>query len=117
MADLQRLIPAKVKAENWSLGQCMAKVSEEYAELIMANRDLARAIDEKKMAERIKGRKLSETSPEAVAVHKASIRRDEEAVDLMLSIRTLLWKAGHSEQSFRDIVKAVNTKNLNRNYI
>ena len=105
MDNMERLTPAIVKARDWKIGQCVAKLSEEYAELLTANKAHIKAI------------KGKAAGPDGMRDYKEAYHNlIEECVDLMTAARTLLWKLGLSEGDFRKVVHDVNLKNKVRGY-
>ena len=105
MDNMERLTPTVIKAKDWKIGHCVAKVSEEYAEVLTANKLHIRAI------------KGKATGPMGIKDYKDAYHNlIEECVDLMTATRTLLWKLGLSEGDFRKAVHDVNLKNKARGY-
>ena len=95
-------------ADNWSIGKCMGKVTEEYAELITANKEKTRLLS-----------KLQSGDDKSKVREDLTIARMElgdEANDLMTAVRTLLWKLGLNDDDFHRAVERINRKNKERGY-
>lgn len=97
------LIPAKERAADWKLGQCVGQITEEYAEFIMANRD------------RVKTLAVHADNNDTANLAKKKLV--EETVDLMTACRTLLWKLGLDDDDVASAVEKVNAKNRARGYL
>ena len=95
-------------ADSWSIGKCMGKVTEEYAELITANKTKTRLLN----------RLYSGDDKSKVREDLTVARMDliDEAIDLMTAVRTLLWKLGLNDDDFHRAVERINRKNKERGY-
>lgn len=98
-----KLIPAKERARDWKLGQCVGQVTEEYAEFIMVNRDRVRALA------------IHADDDDIANLTKRELV--EETIDLMTACRTLLWKLGLDDDDVASAVEKVNAKNRARGYL
>ena len=95
-------------ADSCSIGKCMGKVTEEYAELITANKTKTRLLN----------RLYSGDDKSKVREDLTVARMDliDEAIDLMTAVRTLLWKLGLNDDDFHRAVERINRKNKERGY-
>lgn len=105
---MNEIKPCVLIADNCSIGKCMGKVTEEYAELITANKEKTRLLS----------RLYSGDDKSKVREDLTVARMDliDEAIDLMTAVRTLLWKLGLNDDDFHRAVERVNRKNKERGY-
>jgi hypothetical protein len=101
----ERLLPVTLKAKNWKIGQCVANVSEEYANVIRANHDHIQKLKMKR-AGVISAKEIKDSH------WKTTI----ECINLMTAIRTLLWKMGLTEGDMKKAIHEVNAENKKRGY-
>ena len=105
---MNEIRPCVLIADSWSIGKCMGKVTEEYAELITANKEKTRLLS-----------KLYSGDDKSKVREDLTIARMDlvdEAIDLMTSVRTLLWKLGLNDDDFHRAVERINRKNKERGY-
>ena len=105
---MDELQPVVLLAQDWPIGKCLGKVTEEYSEFILANRNHVRAIN-----------KLYDNDDRKLAnadIDNARHAMILEAIDTMTAIRTLLWKMGVDDDKFKKYVTEVNVKNSDRGY-
>ena len=105
---MNEIRPCVLIADSWSIGKCMGKVTEEYAELITANKTKTRLLN----------RLYSGDDKSKVREDLTVARMDliDEAIDLMTAVRTLLWKLGLNDDDFHRAVERINRKNKERGY-
>ena len=106
---MNEIRPCVLIADNCSIGKCMGKVTEEYAELITANKAKTRLLN----------RLYSGDDKSKVREDLTIARIDlvDEAIDLMTAVRTLLWKLGLNDEDFYKAVERINCKNKERGYL
>ena len=105
---MNEIKPCVLIADSWSIGKCMGKVTEEYAELITANKEKTRLLS-----------KLYSGDDKSKVREDLTIARMDlvdEAIDLMTAVRTLLWKLGLNDDDFHRAVERINRKNKERGY-
>ena len=105
---MNEIRPCVLIADNCSIGKCMGKVTEEYAELITANKEKTRLL-----SKLYSGDDKSKTREDLTVARTDLI---DEAIDLMTAVRTLLWKLGLNDDDFHRAVERVNRKNKERGY-
>ena len=105
---MNEIRPCVLIADNCSIGKCMGKVTEEYAELITANKEKTRLL-----SKLYSGDDKSKTREDLTV---ARIDLVDEAIDLMTAVRTLLWKLGLNDEDFYKAVERINRKNKERGY-
>lgn len=105
---MNEIRPCVLIADSWSVGKCMGKVTEEYAELITANKEKTRLLS----------RLYASDDKSKIKEDLTVARMDliDEAIDLMTSVRTLLWKLGLNDEDFHKAVERINRKNKERGY-
>ena len=105
---MNEIKPCVLIADSWSIGKCMGKVTEEYAELITANKEKTRLLS-----------KLYSGDDKSKVREDLTVARMDlvdEAIDLMTAVRTLLWKLGLNDDDFHRAVERINRKNKERGY-
>ena len=105
---MDEIKPCVLIADSWSIGKCMGKVTEEYAELITANKKKTRLL-----SKLYSGDDKSKVREDLTVARMALI---DEAIDLMTAVRTLLWKLGLNDDDFHRAVERINRKNKERGY-
>ena len=105
---MDEIKPCVLIADSCSIGKCMGKVTEEYAEIITANKEKTRLLS----------KLYSGDDKSKVREDLAIARIDlvDEAIDLMTAVRTLLWKLGLNDEDFYKAVERINRKNKERGY-
>ena len=105
---MDEIKPCVLIADSWSIGKCMGKVTEEYAELITANKEKTRLL-----SKLYSGDNKSKVREDLTVARMDLI---DEAIDLMTAVRTLLWKLGLNDDDFHRAVERINRKNKERGY-